>query len=201
MHQKTSSMQPLLSDDSPEGSLDQFDLLEEGKHLRQPRRPRSAAVSVLAQLHSRLPAHLLQLSARRLAAVAAVTVMLLLGWSTHSRGVHAREMAKAEARRRGLSRPGLGGPQGTVEVLKQRAISKSELLTRAAPANSLYDALKPELRYLICDSWSGLSKSIDQLETLSERELVLMLARGCVGVCSWTLFDSVEFTSPRTGDS
>lgn len=160
MHQKTPSMQPLLSDSSPEGSLDQFDLLEEGKQPRPSRRA-LALPSVLGRLHARLPAHVpvLQVTTRKLAAAVGVVVLVLLGWSAHGRGVEARRRGEALARRRGLSRAGLGGPQGTVDVLRQRVIPKEELLTKAAPALSLYDALRPELRYLMCDSWSGLSES------------------------------------------
>ena len=162
MHTKTPSMQSLLASDSspsPEGSLDQFDLLEEGKqHPRPARRPASAVNNLLANIHARLPTHLPQISTRKVAAVVAVAFLLLLGWSAHGRSAESRGWVEGEARRRSLSRARLGGPQGTVEVLKQRVIPKEELLTKAAPARSLYDALKPELRYLICDSWSGLSK-------------------------------------------
>ncbi|GAA6058617.1 hypothetical protein JCM10212_004028 [Sporobolomyces blumeae] len=50
----------------------------------------------------------------------------------------------------------LGPPRTTLAAVgKKRVPGPKELLSPSAPASSLYDALRPEYRYLTVDSWSG----------------------------------------------
>ncbi|GAA5825612.1 hypothetical protein JCM11251_000309 [Rhodosporidiobolus azoricus] len=50
------------------------------------------------------------------------------------------------------------GPPKSADVLVRKAVpDATTLLTSAAPATSYWDALRPDLRYLTADSWSGLT--------------------------------------------
>lgn len=169
-HKYSVSMDPLLSDStlvdsSPEGSLESFDLEQgPGARLRALKRAGQANPWV-SQIMRILPTRLAQLSTRKALAAAAVILLCLIGLSSRSGSGRTTPIA-----RRPVQAWGLGGPQGVVEPPIQRVIPSRELLTDKAPALSLYDGLRPELRYLTCDSWSGLSECLGQ-------------AHGCFGPC------------------